>query len=91
MLSETKIALAQLSAFIDPAAALLAAEANASDNNVEHEEGSPPDATALLDLTLRAATAFEIYLSASVLHGIAAPSGSVALEGQRRHLWEKRW
>jgi hypothetical protein len=60
MLSETKVALPKLSAFIDPAAA----EADALDNNVEGEEGSPPDAMVLLDLILGAATAFEGSLSA---------------------------
>ena len=59
MLSETKVALPQLSAFINPATALLTAEADGYDNDVEDEEGSsPPDATGLLDLTLGAATAF---------------------------------
>jgi hypothetical protein len=64
MLSKTKVTLPQLSAFIDPAAAPLAAEASALDNNVEDEEGSQPDAMVLLDLTLGAATAFEGSLSA---------------------------
>ena len=50
MLSETKVALPQLSAFIDPATALTTADAY--DNDVEDEEGSSPDATGLLDLTL---------------------------------------
>jgi len=81
MLSETKVALPQLSAFIDPAAALLAAEADALDNDIEDEEGSPPDAMVLLDLTLGAATAFEGSLSAPVPHGTAVPSGWIALEG----------
>ena len=60
MLSETKVALPQLSAFIDPATALLTAEADGYDNDVEdEEEGSPPDAMGLLDLTLGAAAAFK--------------------------------
>ena len=46
MLSETKVALPQLPAFIDPATALLTAEADGYDNDVKDEEGSsPPDAT----------------------------------------------
>ena len=60
MLSATKVALPQLSAVIDPATALLTAEADAYDNDVQDEEGSsPPDTTGLLDLTLGAATAFQ--------------------------------
>ena len=59
MLSQTKVALPQLSAFINPATALLTTEADAYDNDVEHEGSSPPDATGLLDLTLGAATAFK--------------------------------
>lgn len=78
MLSETKVALPQLSAFIDPAFALLAADADALDNDVEDEEGSQP---VLLDSTLGEATAFVEPFSAPVPHGIAAPSGWVALEG----------